>query len=63
MKSYSQGSVQSHFVLGHPRKPNLEDSFDRAKKYLEKITGARNVVTEENSSDFADIIEGQMQGH
>ncbi|MFB9221651.1 DUF3037 domain-containing protein [Paracoccus cavernae] len=63
VKSYSQGSVQSHFVLGHPRKPNLEDSFDRAKKYLEKITGARNVVTEENSSDFADIIEGQMQGH
>ena len=63
VKSYSRGGVQAHFLLGHPCKSNLEDSFDRAKRYLEKITGAKNVVAEEDSDYLADVIESQMQGH
>lgn len=63
VRSYSAGNIQPHFVLGHPCREMLESSFQRARKYLGKITGHDNVVTEENSDQFVDMIEDQMKHH
>ncbi|MFY0309663.1 DUF3037 domain-containing protein [Leisingera sp. D0M16] len=63
VQSYSKGAVKPHFVLGRPAKQRLEGSFDRARLFLEKMSGLGSVVTEENSEQFVDTIERQMAGH
>lgn len=62
-RNFSNGAVQPHFVLGKPQRASLDGSFDRAKNYLEKLSGAGSVVIEENSETFVDTIEEQMSGH
>ncbi|UWS06406.1 DUF3037 domain-containing protein [Phaeobacter inhibens] len=62
-RNISFGKVQPHFVLGKPLRPSLDESFERAKAYLEKLSGAGNVVTEDNSESFVDSIEEHLSAH
>jgi|GEM_PF-3387444 len=63
INSYSGNKVKTHFLLGRPTKNRLMNSFDRANAFLEKMSANGNVITEENSAQFADTIEMQLKSH
>lgn len=62
-KSFSNGAVQPHFVVGRPAKARLAKPYERVRNFLEKISGQGSVVAEEDSDQFVDIIEEQMKCH
>ena len=63
IRSISEGAVKPHFLIGRPLKAKLNDSFDRAKYFLEKVSGPDSVVTEKNAERFVNTIEEQKVDH
>jgi len=59
----NEGAVQPHLVLGRPSRANLEEPFERAKRFLENMIGQENVVIEDQADAFVDLIERQLSHH